>query len=449
MSTLEFRHDVASAAIDKRSLERSLHKAGRRHRLTSIALVAPLACFTFVFFVIPILAFFTFSVANTEVPRGLPLTSQAITSWSGEGLPPQAVMEALAGDLADAANRTAVIGAARRLNYDVSGFHGLITKTVTELTRPAEAATSPTPDASVPDGFSIFGTSDTSAATTSELPANITDRLKAIDSRWGEVRYWKAIERGTWRMTPLYLLTALDLRIGDDGSIESVSPDHQIYQALIFRTFGVSAAVTLIAVILGFPLALFIKRQPPNRASLILFLVLVPLWTSILVRTTAWLVLLQGEGLLNDVILWLHLSDTRLPLIHNRIGVLVAMVHICLPFMILPLYSVMKGIPASYTRAAASLGASPARVFFKVYLPLVFPGLSAGALLVFIMCLGFYVTPALVGGPRDQMLSYFIAMAVNRDLNWGLASALSIVLIVIVALALLLLKRFSATALAK
>lgn len=449
MSALDIGHDVASAAMDRRSLERSLHRAGRRQRLLSVALVAPLASFTFVFFVIPILAFFTFSVANTEVPRGLPLTSEAIQSWSGEGLPSATVMEALAQDIQDPANRTSVIGAGRRLNYDISGFHGLITKTVTQLTRPADGVSAPTTEDSVPDGFSIFGNSESSAPAISDLPTNPTDRLKAIDSRWGEERYWKAIQRGTWPVTPLYLLTALDLRIGDDGSIEGVSADHQIYQALILRTFGVSAAVTLIAVALGFPLALFIKRQPPNRASLIMFLVLVPLWTSILVRTTAWLVLLQGEGLLNDIILWLHLSDTRLPLVHNRIGVLVAMVHICLPFMILPLYSVMKGIPASYTRAAASLGASPARVFFKVYLPLVFPGLSAGALLVFIMCLGFYVTPALVGGPRDQMLSYFIAMAVNRDLNWGLASALSIVLIVIVALALLLLKRFSAAALAK
>lgn len=449
MSTLEIGHDVGATALDKRSLERSLRRAGRHRRLVSASLVAPLACFTFAFFIIPILAFLTFSVANSEVPRGLPLTSEAIKAWSGEGLPSQAVLEALTQDLQDTKNRTAVIGAARRLNYDIAGFHGLITKTITNLTRPAAQPGASSSDAAVPDGFSIFGNTEETATVAGEPAKDAGERLSLIDSRWGEPRYWRAIERGTWAITPLYLLTALDLRVGDDGSIESVSPDHQIYQTLILRTFGVSASVTIIAVILGFPLALFIKRQPPGRASLVMFLVLVPLWTSILVRTTAWLVLLQGEGLLNDLIQWLHLSDTSVALIHNRIGVLIAMVHICLPFMVLPLHSVMKSIPASYIRAAASLGASPTRVFFKVYLPLVFPGLSAGALLVFIMCLGFYVTPALVGGPRDQMLSYFIAVAVNRELNWGLASALSIVLIVIVALALLLLKRVAAATLVK
>ncbi len=449
MSTLDIVDDTTGVSLDRRALRRSLHRVGRRQRLLSLSLVAPLGAFTLVFFVIPILAFFVFSVANTEVPRGLPLTTEAIKEWQGDGLPPEGVFEALTSDLENAENRTAVIGAARRLNYDVAGFHGLMTKTVSGLSRGALEAGAPVESSPAPDGFSIFGNDTTPTESTTAKPQTPIERLTGIDARWSQERYWKAIERGTWPVTPLYLLTALDLRIGDEGSIERVSPDHRIYLTLIARTFGVSASVTLIALILGFPLALFIKRQPANRASLIMFLVLVPLWTSILVRTTAWLVLLQGEGLLNDLIVMLHLSETRLPLIHNRLGVLVAMVHICLPFMILPIYSVMKGIPPSYTRAAASLGAAPARVFFKVYLPLVFPGLAAGVLLVFIMCLGFYVTPALVGGPRDQMLSYFIAMAVNRDLNWGLASALSIILILIVALTLLVFKRFASATLAR
>ncbi|MBY5828606.1 ABC transporter permease [Rhizobium leguminosarum] len=448
MSALEILDDTTGVPLDRRALQRSLHRVGRRQRLLSLSLVAPLGAFTFVFFVVPILAFFAFSVANTEVPQGLPLTTEAMQKWDGDGLPPVEVFDALTNDLENTENRTAVIGAARRLNYDIAGFHGLITKTISGLGRETSGSAAPV-ESPLPEGFSIFGNNTTSSESTNAKPQTPVERLAGIDARWSQERYWKGIERGTWTVTPLYLLTALDLRIGDDGSIERVSPDHRIYLTLIARTFGVSASVTLIAFILGFPLALFIKRQPANRASLIMFLVLVPLWTSILVRTTAWLVLLQGEGLLNDLIVMLHLSETRLPLIHNRLGVLVAMVHICLPFMILPIYSVMKGIPPSYTRAAASLGAAPLRVFFKVYLPLVFPGLAAGVLLVFIMCLGFYVTPALVGGPRDQMLSYFIAMAVNRDLNWGLASALSIILIVIVALTLLVFKRFASATLAR
>jgi putative spermidine/putrescine transport system permease protein len=406
--------------------------------------VAPLAAFVLVFFVIPIVSFLSFSAANGEVPRGLPLTSAAIGQWDGIGQPDESVFQALIDDLGNADKRSDIITAARRLNYDISGFHGLITKTISGLRESAEPAPSASEPA-IPDGFSIFGRKAApTAAPVNAAPATASESLLSVDARWGETRFWNALQRGTWPVTPLYLLTALDLRIGDNGGIESVPSDHRIYLTLIERTFSVSAVVTLVALLLGFPLALFIRNQPDSRASLLMFLVLVPLWTSILVRTTAWMVLLQGQGLLNDAIVWLGLSESRLSLIHNRFGVYVALVHICLPFMVLPLYSVMKSIPPSYTRAAASLGASPLRVFTRVYLPLVFPGIGAGVLLVFIMCLGFYITPALVGGPRDQMLSYFIAMAVNKDLNWGLASALSIVLMVIVVVTLLVFRRFAA-----
>ncbi|MFK0166972.1 ABC transporter permease [Rhizobium sp. NPDC090279] len=441
MTILEIPDNVATTAFDRTLIKRSLDKAGRRQKLLTVGLIAPLACFTFIFFIVPIVSFLFLSVANPEVRAGLPETATAIRDWDGMSTPTERIFGALLSDLQNADRRTDAIGAARRLNYDVSGFHGLITKTISALAESTAAADQPT---AAPDGFSIFGTdkSETSP-TSSSRPSTAKQRLIDADPRWGEMRYWTAIKRGIWPITPLYMLTALDLRLGDDGSIEGVSPDHRIYVTLIVRTFAVSGIVTFVSLLLGFPLAIFIHRQPTNRASFLMFLVLVPLWTSILVRTTAWLVLLQEQGLLNDLIVMLHLSDTRISLIHNRFGVYVAMVHICLPFMVLPLLSVMKSVPSVYIRAAASLGATPTRVFFKVYLPLVFPGIGAGVLLVFIMCLGFYVTPALVGGPRDQMLSYFIAMAVNKDLNWGLASALSIVLISILVATLLVFRRFA------
>ncbi|MEP6723207.1 MAG: ABC transporter permease, partial [Variovorax sp.] len=202
------------------------------------------------------------------------------------------------------------------------------------------------------------------------------------------------------------------------------------------RTFAISAAVTLICLLLGYPLAYWIATAPPRTARTLLLLVLLPFWTSLLVRTTAWVVVLQGGGVVNSLLGWLGLVDPAHPLelIHNRIGVLIAMTHILLPFMVLPIYSVMKSIPPNYMRAAASLGAPPLPAFVRVYLPLSLPGVSAGCLLVFILALGYYITPALVGGPQDQMLSYFIAYFASQVTNWGMAAALSATLLVLVLL---------------
>jgi putative spermidine/putrescine transport system permease protein len=160
-----------------------------------------------------------------------------------------------------------------------------------------------------------------------------------------------------------------------------------------------------------------------------MILVLLPFWTSLLVRTTAWVVVLQTEGVLNDLLIFLRLIDERVQLIFNRFGVIVAMTHILLPFMILPIFSVMKTISPSYVRAAQSLGATPFTAFWRVYFPQSVPGIGAGGILVFILALGYYITPALVGGPADQMISYFIADHTNRSLNWGLASAMGAILL--------------------
>jgi putative spermidine/putrescine transport system permease protein len=158
-------------------------------------------------------------------------------------------------------------------------------------------------------------------------------------------------------------------------------------------------------------------------------LVLVPFWTSILVRVAAWIVLLQSEGLVNHALIGLHLIDQPLALLFNRTGVIISMVHILLPFMILPLYSVMKSVPPTYLRAAVSLGSPPLIAFFRVYVPQTYPGIGAGALLVFILSIGYYVTPALLGGADDQMLSYYIAQYTNVNVNWGMASALGALLL--------------------
>ena len=179
--------------------------------------------------------------------------------------------------------------------------------------------------------------------------------------------------------------------------------------------------MTLICCVLGYPLAWALVHAEPLRGAMLLG-VLFPFWTSLLVRTAAWMIVLQKEGPINSLLRWLGLIDAPLALVFNRFGVYVALTHVLLPFLVLPLYSVMTTIPRDHMRAAKSLGARPAFAFLSVYLPQTLPGLSAGAILVFIMCIGYYITPALVGGPKDQMISYFIAFYTNNTINWGLAA---------------------------
>jgi putative spermidine/putrescine transport system permease protein len=193
----------------------------------------------------------------------------------------------------------------------------------------------------------------------------------------------------------------------------------------------VAGLVTLFTLILGYPVAYVLTNAPKANGGIMMLMVLLPLWTSLLVRTTAWVVLLQSDGIINDVLMTLHLTGERLQLIFTRVGTVIAMTHIQLPFTILPIYSVMRSIPATQLRAARSLGAPPSSAFWRIYAPQTMPGVVAGCLMTFILSLGYYITPALVGGPRDQMVSNFISVYINRDLNWGLAAALGVVLLVV------------------
>jgi putative spermidine/putrescine transport system permease protein len=230
-------------------------------------------------------------------------------------------------------------------------------------------------------------------------------------------------------LTSFYLLSALDLRWDVDGGIERVPPEQAIFLRVFARTFFVAAAVTLATLILGFPLAYLIASVPKAVGAILIIAVLLPFWTSILVRTAAWTVLLQKFGLVNDMLLWAGIIDTRLDLMYSRLGLIIAMTHIQLPFTLLPIYSVMRTIPPSQMRAAYSLGGRPFTSFVRIYLPQVVPGIMAGCLLTFILCLGYYITPALVGGAGDQLISNFIANYINVELNWEMAAALSFVLL--------------------
>ena len=256
--------------------------------------------------------------------------------------------------------------------------------------------------------------------------------LHKADRRWQELHYWGAIKNLSSRYTLNYYLAALDLRYDAQGEIVEQPEQRQIYKTLFSKTFGMSLLITSLCLLLGFPLAYMLATLPEGKSNLLMILVLLPFWTSLLVRTTSWIVLLQTEGVINDVLMGLGLINERLEMVHNMFGTVVAMTHILLPFMILPLYSVMKSISPSYMRAARSLGAKPGYAFVTIYLPQTLPGIGAGALLTFILSIGFYITPALVGGRSGQMISNFIAYHMQTSLNWGLAAALGGILLALV-----------------
>jgi putative spermidine/putrescine transport system permease protein len=383
-------------------LARQVRRAERRRLLGMLALMAPSVVFVALLFAVPIALFLFRSVDNSEIRGYLPRTVEAMATWDGQGTPPPQAFSALAGDLRALGDTSAVSLLGRRLNYAMPGYRALILRTARNLPDPA--------------------TADMSAAMIDAAP------------QWAEAAPWAILKQQSGPLTSFYLLAALDLERGVDGAIHRVADDRALFIGLYGRTLLVSLGTTLICLVLGFPVAAVMAQARPATASWLLMLVLIPFWTSLLVRTTAWVVLLQNQGPVNKLLAWLGLIEQPLALIFNRTGVYIAMVQVLLPYMILPLYSVMKGISPTHLRAAASLGARPLRAFRTVYLPLTAPGIAAGATLVFVLSVGFYVTPALVGGPGDQMIGYFIAYLTNSAVNWGLASALGALLLLLVAL---------------
>ncbi|MEZ5877137.1 MAG: ABC transporter permease [Tepidamorphaceae bacterium] len=234
--------------------------------------------------------------------------------------------------------------------------------------------------------------------------------------------------------------------VGADGqfSLENYARmlDSKAYYRIFITTFQVSILTTLLCILIGYPLAYFMAQLPPKLANLCMITVLLPFWTSLLVRTYAWLVLLQKRGLVNEWAISAGLWDEPIKIVHNMNGTLIGMVHIMLPFLILPVYGSMKAIDRDFMKAASNLGATPKRAFWTVFFPLTTPGLFAGALMVFILCLGFYVTPAVLGGGKVIMVSMKIVSNIELFVNWGAASALGVVLLVMTFAILWVASRF-------
>jgi putative spermidine/putrescine transport system permease protein len=368
----------------------------QRESLRPLALAAPLLLLLLFSFGAPIVALLSRAVYEPTIANALPRTVAALRQDSGAGVPGEPVFLALAADLKQAQAAGAVYEFAKALNTRLPGARS-------QVLRAARIATQ-------------------DQATGKEAMIKAAPLL-------AEEQSWAAIRTGTNRFTSFYLLSAFDLRWTERGTIGAVPADQAVFLRVFGRTFLIATIVTLATLALAFPLAFVITSLRPAIAGIVLVLVLLPFWTSILVRTAAWTVILQKYGLLNDLLLWLGLTSDRLELMYSRTGLIIAMTHIQLPFTLLPIYSVMRSVKPSLVRAAQSLGARPFTAFWRVYLPQVMPGVLAGCLLTFILCLGYYITPVLIGGASDQLISNFIANYVNVELNWEMAAALSFVLL--------------------
>ncbi len=388
---------------DGRPLKASLASAQARSRRRAFLLVLPLLLFILVTFVVPIGQMLFRSVHNDAFSANMP----NLVAWFAENPagtdPDEAAFAALAADLLLAReNRTAgQIGT--RVNYDLSGSRSLFTS---------------------------------GARSANRYEAPFREALLDKDEDWGDPQLWQVMRSASSAYTGSFYLAAVDATRDETGAITWAAENRQIYIDLFVRTLLLSALITFLTFLLGYPIAHLLATLPLRYSNLLMIFVLLPFWTSLLVRTTSWIVLLQQQGVVNSTLVATGIIDdgNRLSMIYNQAGTIIAMTHILLPFMVLPLYSVMRPIPPSYVRAARSLGASSWKAFRAVYFPLTVPGIAAGGLLVFILAVGYYITPALVGGASGQLISNLIAYHMTTSLNWSLAAALASILLGLVLL---------------
>lgn len=372
-----------------------MRQSGIAQRLKPVVLLAPLLVFMICFFVVPLYTMMKSAVSDPVATNALPRTAQALAGWDRAALPVAAQQAAFVADVRALSNDEQFGDLVRRLNSAQSGFRSLLGKT----------------------RRAVDGTRD---------PID----LAAVDARWTELPYWTTIaDAVASRWTDQNLLAAVDLTRDSAGAVAAMPEGASANRLILVRTFVTSAVVTLVCIAIGLPFAMVAASVEGWRRQLLLGAVLLPLWTSLLVRTAAWYIVLQDNGLINATLKALGLTSAPIPLMFNRLGVVIAMTHVLLPFMVLPIYSVLVAIPRNLMPAAASLGAHPLRAFVHVLLPLSLRGVISGALLVFMAALGYYITPALIGGANDQMISSVIAYYATAAANWGMAGALGLVLL--------------------
>ncbi len=398
--------DGPMLAADGTPLKKSLARALRLQKMRALMLIAPLLIFVLVSFIIPIVSMLMRSVENDIVVETLPLTVAELRNWdadSGE-LPDEPVYAAFVGDMVLAIDAKKHTRLGTRLNYEQTGMSSLFRKSGRKIRRMDPATDAP-----------------------------FKEKLIDVDKKWGDVETWRVIKTHSPKITNGYFLNAVDMRRTPEGA-QAQPEDKQILVKLFGRTLIMSLIITGSCILLGYPVAWILANLPMRTANVLMILVLLPFWTSLLVRTSAWKVMLQQQGVINEVLVWLGMvaDDARLVMINNQTGTIIAMTHILLPFMILPMYSVMQTIQPTYLRAAKSMGATNWTAFWRVYFPLSIPGIGAGSILVFILAIGYYITPEIVGGTKGVFISNRIAYHISSSLNWGLAAALGTILLVVV-----------------
>ena len=379
-------------------LKRRLARAERRGKLRAFLLVAPLLAFVLLSFALPILTLVRQSAYNTLVSENLPRTTALIAGWKVDSPVPEPLCEAFVQEMHAAKQVDPAIPSriATFVNRERAG----------SLSRVKQIANA-------------------------DIQAPYCAGLAALHDDWAQPDIWRALKIVAPSLSPRFFLQALDFRLQADGSVRAQDAEEALHLMLFRRTLLVAAGVMLACALLGFPVAYLLAHVSLRVSNMLLIVVLLPFWTSLLVRTTAWIALLQQNGVINDTLVALHIigDKSRFEMMYNMFATLVVMTHVLLPFMILPLFSVMKGINPNFTRAALSLGATPWTAFWKVYFPQTIPGLGAGCLLVFILAVGYYITPALVGGQSGQLISNIIAFHMQKTLNWPLAAAIGTILL--------------------
>ncbi len=386
--------------ISDESLKRQLHKAEKRNKARAFLLVAPLILFVLFTFIFPLGSMLLRSVSSPTLTEYMPEVAKVMRTWDYQSIPDDKTFEIVAKALVETRNEKTIGRVANRLNSEESGMRSLMTGTARKLNKYEG------------NDYKTF----------------------MIDYKddWAEMSTWGAFKVLSSPYTMTHYLAAVDLEYSVDGKIVRKAERQRIYIDNLLKTLKLSLLVTLFCLLLGYPLAYYLSIVLESKGNLLMIMVLLPFWTSLLVRTSAWMVLLQSKGVVNSFLMGIGVIDEPLSLIYNQVGTVIAMTHILLPFMILPIFSVMKNISPVYTRAAQSLGAKPAKAFMSVYFPQTVPGLSAGAVLVFILSIGYYITPALVGGSSGQMISNLIAYHMQTSLNWGLGAALAGLLLFVV-----------------
>ena len=386
-------------STDGLPLEVSLRKAERKNKLKAALLVGPLFVFILITYLFPIADMLFRSVDDRMITKLLPKTFIELEKWDGKALPEENVYEALYRDFYPLAIAKESGKLFQRLNYEKSGFSSGLKRTNRKIKNFEEG--------------------------------NFKEQFIEAHKIWNNVEYWVALKNTAPNFSYAKYLKGLDLKLNQDREIIRIEEDRRIHITLWLRTIKVAFWVTIFCFILSYPIAHLLATLPMKYSNLLMICVLLPFWTSLLVRTSSWMVLLQQQGPINDFIVMIGLvsDDSRPELMYNVIGTFVAMTQILLPFMVLPLYSVMKTISPSLMRAGKSLGGTPFVAFRKIYFPLTIPGIGAGSLLVFILAIGYYITPALVGGASGSLISNTIAYHMKSSLDWAFASALGAMLL--------------------